>query len=77
MLLGMARTRKRTTDDLTPGTPAGDAYLQRMAKERQRRGFHGFTRKGRFDRSMGSTIQKSGVSRQGGTSKLPMRRRKG
>lgn len=63
MLPVMAK-RKRTTSDLTPGTPAGDAYLDRQDAVRRRAGFHGRTIKGpRGTTSYGSTVQQRAQSR--------------
>lgn len=45
--------RPRTTDDLTPGTPAGNEYLNRMDAERRRRGYHGRTLPGKRDTASG------------------------
>jgi hypothetical protein len=58
----MARKRDSNVD-LRPGNPAGDQYLTQKANERRKRGFVGFTRKGRgadATAQFGSRLQKSG-----------------
>lgn len=62
----MAQRRVDKVSDLKPGHPAMDRFLKEAAKERVRRGYVGFSRKGRFAPDQAATRADKASGRRGG-----------